>query len=125
MSNILHISSLAHSWILDLDGTVVKHNGYLLDGHDTLLEGAKEFLRRIPADDYVLFLTSRKEEYREVTENFLKANDIRYDCILFGAPYGERVLLNDRKPSGLATSYAVNKTRDSDEFPTVEVDENL
>lgn len=41
--NKLILSTLAHTWILDLDGTIVKHNGYKLDGTDTLLEGAKEF----------------------------------------------------------------------------------
>lgn len=119
------LSSLAHTWILDLDGTIVKHNGYLLDGHDSLLEGAKEFLSQIPKEDMIIFLTSRKEDCREYTENFLKESGLRYDKILFGAPYGERILLNDRKPSGLITGYAINKTRDSDEFLTVEVDERL
>ena len=27
-------------------------------------------------------------------------------------PFGERILINDRKPSGLNTAYAVNKNRD-------------
>ena len=49
--NKLILSTLAHTWILDLDGTIVKHNGYKLDGTDTLLEGAKEFLEDIPEKD--------------------------------------------------------------------------
>ena len=28
------LSSLGHTWILDLDGTLVKHNGYKIDGAD-------------------------------------------------------------------------------------------
>ena len=39
--NTLSLSKLPHTWILDLDGTIVKHNGYKLDGKDSLLEGAK------------------------------------------------------------------------------------
>ena len=31
-------------------------------------------------------------------------------------PYGERILINDKKPSGLRTSIAINKERDSSEF---------
>ena len=39
------LSPLGKTWILDIDGTIVKHNGYKIDGHDTLLLGAKEFLQ--------------------------------------------------------------------------------
>ena len=39
--NEIVMSTLPKTWILDLDGTVVKHNGYKIDGEDTLLSGAK------------------------------------------------------------------------------------
>ncbi len=29
---MIEISSLAHTWILDIDGTLVKHNGNKIDG---------------------------------------------------------------------------------------------
>jgi len=32
--------------------------------------------------------------------------------IIFGLPQGERILINDMKPSGLITAYAINKNRD-------------
>ena len=108
----IKLSPLGHTWILDIDGTIVKHNGHKIDGGDTLLEGAAEFLACIPEGDMIIFITSRTEEYRELTVNFLNKNKIRYDHIIFGAPYGERVLINDRKPSGLDMSVAVNTERD-------------
>ena len=111
-SNIPILSSLGHTWILDIDGTIVKHNGYKTDGTDTLLPGAKKFLDVIPDEDMIVFITSRKEEYREITENFLIANNIRYNHIIFNAPYGERIIINDDKPDGLKTAYAVNLKRD-------------
>lgn len=40
---MFEFSPLAKTWILDIDGTIVKHNGYKIDGYDTLLEGVKEF----------------------------------------------------------------------------------
>lgn len=43
---------------------------------------------------------------------FLHKNNIRYDYILTDMPFGERILVNDRKPSGLNTAYAINKDRD-------------
>ena len=112
MKNKLTLSTLGHTWIFDLDGTIVKHNGYLLDGQDTLLPGALEFLHSIPEKDMVIIVTSREEKYRELTEDFLKSNNIRYDHIIYNAPYGERILVNDDKPRGLKMSYAVSSKRD-------------
>lgn len=117
--NEIVISQLGHTWILDLDGTIVKHNGYKLDGYDTFLDGAKEFLAAVPDKDMIIFLTSRSEEYRDVTENFLKCNRVRYDHIIFEAPYGERILINDDKPSGLKMSIALGGRRDGRILPHV------
>ena len=108
----LELSVLNHTWILDLDGTLVKHNGYKLDGRDVFLPGAREFLQAIPAEDMVIILTSREDNYREMTESFLKAESIRYDHIIYNVPYGERILVNDCKPSGLETARSVNVRRD-------------
>lgn len=108
----LILSNLGHTWILDLDGTIVKHNGYKIDGEDTFLDGAKEFLNSIPVEDMIIFLTSRTEEYRELTECFLRENGVRYNHIIFGAPFGERILVNDKKKSGLAMAACVNGDRD-------------
>lgn len=119
----LILSTLGHTWILDLDGTIVKHNGYKLDGVDTILPGAKEFLASIPEKDMIIFLTSRKEEYRNITEKYLNENNIRYDHIIFGAPYGERILMNDDKPSGLKMSLSLNSIRDKFEYPVMILDE--
>lgn len=121
----LVLSTLGHTWILDLDGTIVKHNGYKLDGVDSFLPGANEFLSSIPNKDMIIFLTSRKEEYRSATEGFLKENNIRYDHIIFGAPYGERVLINDDKPSGLKMGLALNPKRDEFVFYNIIEDEGI
>ncbi len=111
MNKEIIVSPLNKTWIFDIDGTVVKHNGYKDDGYDTLLDGAKDFFDSIDKDDMIVFITSRKEEYKESTIRFLNENGIRYDSIVFNAPYGERILINDRKPSGLNMSLAVNTDR--------------
>ncbi len=108
----MHLSSLNKTYILDIDGTIVKHNGYKLDGKDSLLDGAKEYLANIPEGDMIVFLTSRPQELASMTEEFLAENGIRFDHIIYGAPYGERILANDKKPSGLKMSIAVNTERD-------------
>lgn len=109
---VIELSPLGKTWILDLDGTLVKHNGYKLDGCDTLLPGVKGFLANITQEDMVIIVTSRKEEVREQTLSFLRENHIRYDHIIWNAPYGERIVVNDKKPSGLKTAVAVNVERD-------------
>lgn len=119
------VSSLKKTWILDIDGTIVKHNGYKIDGYDTLLEGAVEFIQNISTDDMIIFVTSRTEEYREITIDFLNKNKIRFDHIVFNAPYGERILVNDRKPSGLDMAIAINLERDKPVKINVEIDETL
>ncbi len=118
-SDELVLSTLPKTWIIDLDGTVVKHNGYKIDGTDSLLEGAKEYIDTIPEDDYILILTSRTDEFREMTLSFLKENDIRYDEIIFNMPMGERIVVNDRKPSGIDMAVAVNVDRDKPLFPEI------
>lgn len=106
------LSTLGHTWILDLDGTIVKHNGYKIDGTDTFLPGAKEFLDNIPDKDMIVFLTSRTNKNKEDTLKFLDENHVRYDHIIFNAPYGERILINDDKPSGLKMSIGLCTKRD-------------
>lgn len=110
---MLELSNLNKTWILDVDGTLVKHNGYLIDGYDTLLDGVKEFFEQISPEDKVVLMTARKSEYIEDLKRFLKSNGIRYDYILSDIPTGERILVNDNKPSGLEMAYCCNKNRDS------------
>ena len=118
----LEISTLEHTWLIDLDGTVVKHNGYKIYGKDVLLDGALDFLNNIPQNDKIIFLTSRKNEFSQMTEDFLAENNIKYDKIIYELPYGERILINDNKPSGLTMGYAINKERDS--ALSIEINEN-
>lgn len=110
--NNLTLSTLHKTWIFDFDGTLVVHNGYKT-GEDQLLPGVKEFLDKIPEEDFVLVLTGRELEAKEKTLKFISQNQIRCDHILFEVPLGERILFNDKKPSGLAMSYAVNLRRDT------------
>lgn len=124
-SEKIRVSTLGKTWILDIDGTIAKHNGYKIDGHDTLLEGIEQFLNQIDEMDFVIFVTSRTESYKEETIKFLKDNNIRYNHIIFNAPYGERIVVNDKKPSGLLTALAINTDRDIATTIYLEKDETL
>ncbi len=124
-SNDLVLSPLGHTWILDLDGTILKHNGYKIDGIDTFLPGAKDFLNQIPEDDLIIFLTSRTDEYKDTTLKFLSDNQVKYHHIIFNAPYGERILVNDDKPSGLTCSISLHDVRDGFRYPNLVIDSQL
>ena len=119
MERKMTLSTLPKTWIFDLDGTLLKHNGYRSDGYDTLLQGAKEYLHALPKEDKIIIFTSRTEAHRQMTIEFLKENQIRYDEILFNMPMGERIIINDRKPSGLDMAIAVNVDRDKFEMPKI------
>lgn len=119
MEDYMELSTLPKTWIFDLDGTIVKHNGYKMDGRDTLLDRAKEYLNDIPQEDKILILTSRTEEYRQITMDFLKEHGIRFDEILFDMPMGERIIVNDRKPSGIDMAVAMNVDRNKFNLPQI------
>ncbi|WP_051437628.1 hypothetical protein [Eubacterium xylanophilum] len=115
--SLLVLSTLPKTWIFDLDGTLLKHNGYKIDGKDTILEGAREAIDAISEEDYILIMTSRTNEYRETTIKFLEDNNIRYNNIIFNVPMGERIVVNDRKPSGIDMAISINIDRDSLKLP--------
>ena len=111
----LPLKDLPKGWILDLDGTLVVHNGYKT-GKDTILPGVKDFFEKnVNSDDYVLIISARFSEFKGIAEKCLDENGIRYDKIIYDTPRGERILINDRKPwgGGIDTAYSFNIDRDS------------
>lgn len=125
MSEKIVVSALPKTWILDLDGTILRHNGYLTAEGDTILPGVEHLFSLVRPEDMVIFITSRLQDSRDATEHFLKSHGIRYDAIFYGAPYGERILINDKKPSGLITAIAVNTERNQAIDLTLEIDSLL
>lgn len=122
--NDIVVSSLNHTWILDLDGTVLVHNGYK-NGGDIIIESSKEFLKSIPKEDMIIFLTSREIICKEETEKYLKEHEIRYDCIIYDVPMGERIVINDKKPMGLKTAKAINLTRNEGITYNIKIDKEI
>lgn len=104
------LSRLNKTWILDIDGTLLKHNGHLI-GEEILLPGVEQFFKHINGDDFVVLMTARPEIYRSQTEAALRLHQIVWNILIMGVPHGERILINDRKPSGLKTAYAINVSR--------------
>jgi hypothetical protein len=107
----LVLSYLPKTWLIDIDGVILKHNGYKQEG-EVLLPGVQQFWNQISQEDFVILLTARTEEMRQSTLSLLEHYGLRYNIAIFGIPTGERVCINDKKGSGLLTSYAVNLVRD-------------
>ena len=88
----------------DIDGTLLKHHGDIVRnvaGAPELLPAALESIKAWERLNYKIVLTTgRKECTRARTEEQLRAAGIVYDHLLMGLPNGERVLINDKKPTG-------------------------
>jgi FMN phosphatase YigB (HAD superfamily) len=106
------LSKIGHTWLVDLDGTLTEHNSHLRGG-DVLLPEVRAFWEQIPAGDMIVILTARESEYREHTTRFLESHGLRHDILIMDLPKGERIVINDRKPDGLAMALAVNLDRNA------------
>lgn len=111
MTAPLRLSTLPHTWLIDLDGVIMPHNGHLR-GDESLLPGARELWAAIPAGDCVVVMSARGEEHAAAALALMESAGLRVDRALFGLPVGERILINDAKPGGLLTALAVNLERD-------------
>jgi len=107
----MRLSTLPKTWLVDLDGVLVEHNGHLR-GADRLLAGAQAFSKQVAPQDVVVLLSARAEAWQSQSVSLLREAGLRIDRVLFGLPTGERILINDRKPSGLETAFCLNLARD-------------
>ena len=107
----LKLSGLPKTWFIDLDGTVLVHNPGLAEP-DRLLPGVREFwAKAIRLEDRVILVTARDPQFETATRVFLAMQELRFDQLIMGLPTGERIVLNDKKPSGLHTAIAINVLR--------------
>ena len=110
--NTLTISNMKHTWLIDIDGTIFKHNGYKDVGGDEMLPGVLELWNSIPENDTIILLSARKQSDKNTTLAAMDNFGLRYDFAIFDLPYGERILINDKKPKGLETALSLNINRD-------------
>jgi hydroxymethylpyrimidine pyrophosphatase-like HAD family hydrolase len=102
--------------ICDIDGTLVEHHNphtvCQLNHHMNLLDGTIEKLLEWERKGYnIILLTGRKESMRLVTENQLREIGIFYDKLIMGVGGGVRYLINDNKPDGNESAFAINVER--------------
>lgn len=112
-STILELSSLPKTWILDVDGTMVMHNSHF-DSQDVKpLNGITELLSKISTNDLIVIISARQgEDLIHITNYILSVCPNIRISVIDSAPFGERIIFNDLKPSGLKTAFSVNVERD-------------
>lgn len=102
---------------IDIDGTLVKHQGNLSKmflNEMEILPGVIEKLNEWDAKGYKIILTTgRKESLRTITEQQLLKHGIFYDQLIMGLTRGERILINDLKPgNNIKVATAIEIERD-------------
>lgn len=102
--------------ICDIDGTLVYHHNPHMVSKSThkmeLLVDTIEKLLEWERKGYnIILLTGRKESMRQVTEQQLRDIGIFYDQLIMGVGGGTRYLINDYKPTGEESAFAINVER--------------
>jgi len=102
--------------IVDIDGTLIEHNAPNLAADPTIpmkvLPGAiNKLLEWERQGCKIILLTGRKESMRKVTEQQLSEVGIFYDMLIMGVGGGPRYVINDKKPDGRNTAFAINVER--------------
>lgn len=103
--------------ICDIDGTLVYHNTPNVVAQESyvpiLLEGTIAKLNEWEKNGYnIILLTGRKKSMRRVTVKQLSQLGIYYDQLIMGVGGGPRYLINDYKPDGTQSAFAMNIARD-------------
>ncbi len=98
--------------ILDIDGTLIRHNGNLHTQATQpveVLPGVLDRLREWEKKGYnIILLTGRPESLRELTEQQMLEAGIYYKQLVMGVGGGPRCLINDLKPdSDIPTATAI------------------
>jgi ribonucleotide monophosphatase NagD (HAD superfamily) len=103
--------------IIDIDGVLLKHQGTLsktLINKPEELPGSVDTINKWESQGYnIILLSGRKHSMRKKTIEQLEKIGIVYDQLIMGIGGGIRILINDQKPDGTKTAYAISLPRDN------------
>lgn len=112
------LSHLGRTWLLDLDGVLVKHRSALTNPKD-LLPGVREFFETLDPKDLVFIVTARTAEERPQIRRFFRKLGFKIHRVVCGATTGLRTLVNDLKPDGSVTAKSINVVRNQGNWHTL------
>jgi hypothetical protein len=112
-----NVANLPKTYILDLDGTCWCHRGTLSEMYKDvqILDNVREKIDEwCGKGHYIVLLSARPEGMRRTTERQLEELRIPYHQLVLGAPIGQRILVNDRKPNSTEdTAIGITVERDA------------
>jgi hypothetical protein len=104
---------------VDIDGVVVEHSSthfppYIAQSGP--IQKNVDYLKSLPTDEVeLIFVTSRNESYRKVTEEQLKNLGLHFKTLIMGLSHSKRVIINDFSSTNPYRSCdAVNMHRNHD-----------
>lgn len=106
----------------DIDGVIFKNqshhfkNNYSSEPQPN--PNAIQYLKdKLANGATIIFTTSRPEEYKEITENGIRAAGIEKFQVLYGLPHSPRLLINDVSTTNpWPSASAINIPRDDDDY---------
>jgi len=109
------------TYFIDIDGIIVKNGGEYLKPYWGTTEGINENIATInnlyDSGSQIILTTSRKEEYRKITEEQLKKYGVKYHQLIMGLFHSARVLINDFADTNpYPSAIAINIPRNSNDL---------
>ena len=109
------------SYFFDLDGVVYENGSEFWKpkwGENKIFNEAKEKINDLyNSGNQIILVTSRSEEFRDITVKQLKQDGLQYHKLIMGIFHGTRYLVNDySKSNPFPTAKAINTKRDSCDF---------
>ena len=125
--DFLRLSNLPKTWFLDVDGTIVEHNTQFSGETIEFLPNVEDFLVKLGNNDSIVLTSARKFDNIEFIANYIeKISPAKVVKVIEEIGVGERILVNDEKPSGLKTAYSLNVKRNNGfDIPFFMLDERL
>jgi hypothetical protein len=105
------------TFFCDIDGTLLKHHGHsclhkAMMSPPEILPNVIETLDNWKYNEHCIILTTgRPESMRRITEEQLEKVGIFYDMLIMGLPHGERIVVNDNKPTLSETAIGITVER--------------
>jgi len=110
------------TYLIDIDGVVFKSAAQFFKPRwkdAQPIESNVEVLKKLCDDKntQVIFITSRAEEYRKITEEQLAKLGLKHDGLIMGCLHANRVIINDfSSTTKYPTCEAINIVRDSEDL---------
>lgn len=112
------------TFFIDIDGVLYENGSRFWQprwGENRVFEQVRKKVNDLyNQGNYIVLVTSRPEDLREVTQKQLAGDDVHYHQLVMAVHHGARVLVNDFSPSNpYPSATAINVPRDSGDLASM------